>query len=63
MIFLAYRMISNPSDITATFAVDTEADLQEILKDKSHYEQGMTAIVIDTAEVYMLNSNRTWVKL
>ena len=63
MIFLAYRMISNPSDITPTFAVDTEADLQEILKDKSHNEQGMAAIVIATAEVYMLNSNRTWVKL
>jgi hypothetical protein len=38
VIILAYRIISNPSDITPTFACDTEADLQEILKDK-HYNE------------------------
>ena len=28
---MAYRQISNPSDITPVFAVDTEADLAAIL--------------------------------
>ena len=60
---MAFRIISNPSDITPTFAVDTAADLEEILKEKYYNEQGTTAIIIETAEVYMLNSKRQWVKL
>ena len=63
MIILAFRMISNPSDITPTFAVDTVADLQDILKDKHYNEQGTAAIVISTADVYMLDGSRQWVKL
>ena len=57
---MAYRQISNPSDITPVFAVDTEADLLGILTDPTYNEQGITAIVIDTGDVWMLNSNRHW---
>lgn len=55
--------MSNPTDITPTFAVDTVQDLDLILKDKHYNEQGTAAIVISTAEVYMLDGNRKWVKL
>ena len=57
---MAYRQISNPSDITPVFVVDTEADLLGILTDPTYNEQGITAIVIDTGDVWMLNSNRHW---
>lgn len=60
---MAFRIISNPSDITPTFAVDTAEDLELILKDRHYNEQGTAAIVISTAEVYMLNGERQWVKL
>ena len=60
---MAFRIISNPSDITPTFACDTVEDLKLILKDKHYNEQGTAAIVISTAEVYMLNGNREWIKL
>lgn len=60
---MAFRMISNPADITPTFAVDTVADLELILKDKHYNEQGTAAIVINTSEVYMLDGERKWVKL
>lgn len=60
---MAFRIISNPSDITPTFAVDTVEDLELILKDRHYNEQGTAAIVISTAEVYMLNGERQWVKL
>lgn len=60
---MAFRIISNPSDITPTFACDTIADLDEILKDKHYNEQGTAALIISTAEVYMLNGERKWVKL
>lgn len=57
---MAYRQISNPSDITPVFAVDTEADLAAILTDPTYNEQGITAIVIDTGDVWMLDSTRHW---
>ena len=60
---MAFRIISNPNDITPVFACDTEADLQEILKDRHYNEQGTAALIIQTTEVYMLDSNRKWVKL
>lgn len=60
---MAFRIISNPSDITPVFAVDTVEDLELILKDRHYNEQGTAAIVIETAEVYMLNGERQWVKL
>ena len=60
---MAFRIISNPGDITPTFACDTEADLELILKDKHYNEQGTAALIISTAEVYMLNGDRKWVKL
>lgn len=60
---MAFRIISNPGDITPTFACDTVDDLQEILKDRHYNEQGTAALVIETAEVYMLNGKREWVKL
>ena len=57
---MAYRQISNPSDITPVFAVDTEDDLLDILADPTYNEQGITAIVIGTGDVWMLNSDRHW---
>ena len=55
---MAYRQISNPSDITPVFAVDTEDDLAAILADPTYNEQGITAIVIDTGDVWMLDSKK-----
>lgn len=60
---MAFRIMSNPNDITPTFACDTVKDLEEILKDKYYNEQGTTAIIIETTDVYMMNSNREWIKL
>ena len=60
---MAFRIISNPSDITPTFAADTVEDLELILKDRHYNEQGTAAIVLATTEVYMLNGKRQWVKL
>lgn len=60
---MAFRIMSNPSDVTPTFACDTVADLDEILKDKHYNEQGTAALIISTAEVYMLDGERKWVKL
>lgn len=57
---MAYRQISNPSDITPVFAVDTENDLLDILSDPTYDEQGIAAIVIDTGDVWMLDSKRYW---
>ena len=57
---MAYRQISNPSDITPVFAVDTEDDLAVILSDPTYNEQGIAAIVIDTGDVWMLDSERHW---
>lgn len=61
--FMAYRQISNPSDITPVFAVDTEADLAVILADSTYNEQGIAALVIDTGDVWMLDGTRHWRKL
>lgn len=57
---MAYRQISNPSDITPVFAVDTEADLATILADSTYNEQGIAALVIDTGDVWMLDGKRYW---
>lgn len=60
---MAFRVISNPGDLTPTFACDTVEDLNEILKDRQYNEQGTTAIIIQTGDVYMMDSARNWVKL
>ena len=57
---MAYRQISNPSDITPVFAVDSEADLAAILADSTYDEQGIAALVIDTGDVWMLDGKRYW---
>lgn len=57
---MAYRQISNPSDITPVFAVDDEGDLLDILTDPTYDEQGITAIVIGTGDVWMLDSEYHW---
>ena len=57
---MAYRQISNPSDITPVFAVDTEDDLLDIRSDHTYDEQGIAAIVINTGDVWMLDSERHW---
>ena len=60
---MAFRIISNPSDITPVFAVDNVEDLNLILEDPHYDEQGTAAFVIATAEVYMRNSTREWIKI
>jgi hypothetical protein len=60
---MAFRVISNPGDLTPTFACDTVEDLNEILKDRHYNEQGTAAIIIQTGDVYMMDSARNWVKL
>lgn len=60
---MAYRKISPPNEPTPTFAADDVADLEKILLDPSYDEQGTAAIVINTGDVYMLTSDRKWVKL
>ena len=57
---MAYRQISNPSDITPVFAVDTEDDLAVILSDPTYDEQGIAALVIDTGDVWMLDGKHYW---
>ena len=60
---MAFRVISNPGDLTPTFACDTVEDLNEILKDRHYNEQGTAAIIIQTGDVYMMDGARNWVKL
>ena len=55
-------MISNPTDITPTFAVDGMDDLPELLKE-GYDEQGTCALIVSTSEVYMVDGKKTWVKL
>ena len=62
VIILSYRMISNPSDITPTFAVDSVDDLPKLLKE-GYDEQGTCAIIVPTSEVYMVDGKKTWYKL
>ena len=62
VIILSYRMISNPTDITPTFAVDGMDDLPKLLKE-GYDEQGTCALIVPTSEVYMVDGNKTWVKL
>ena len=59
---MAYRMISNPTDITPTFAIDSTDDLPKLLKE-GYDEQGTAALIVPTSEVYMVDGNKTWVKL
>lgn len=62
VIILSYRMISNPSDITPTFAIDSVDDLPKLLKD-GYDEQGTCALIVPTSEVYMVDGKKTWYKL
>lgn len=62
VIILSYRMISNPSDITPTFAVDSVDDLPKLLKE-GYDEQGTCALIVPTSEVYMVDGKKTWYKL
>ena len=59
----AFRMISNPTDITPVFVVDDITGLEAIAADGHYDEQGTTALVLATADVYMVDSNKKWVKL
>ena len=55
-------MISNPSDITPTFAVDSVDDLPNLLKE-GYDEQGTCGLVVPTSEVYMVDGKKIWYKL
>ena len=46
---MAYRMISNPTDITPTFAIDSVDDLPKLLKE-GYDEQGTCALIVPTSE-------------
>lgn len=57
-----YKITSNDGDIAygvKEFACDTPEDIQTL----PACGMGSTCIVISTAEVYMLNSKKEWVKL
>ena len=57
-----YKITSNDGDIAygvKEFACDTPDDL----KDLPNCAMGSVAFVISTAEVFMLNSKKEWVKL
>lgn len=57
-----YKITSNDGDIAygvKEFVCDTPDDL----KDLPNCAMGSVAIVISTAEVFMLNSKKEWVKL
>lgn len=50
----------NISAYVTEFIADTEADIAELPKDVF---PGSTCIVAETANVYILNSKKEWVKL
>jgi hypothetical protein len=57
-----YKITSNDGDIAygvKEFACDTPDDLETL----PNCAMGSVAIVISTAEVFMLNSKKEWVKL
>lgn len=57
-----YKITSNDGDVTygvKEFACDTVEDLENL----PACAMGSVAIVISTAEVFMLNSKKEWVKL
>lgn len=57
-----YKIISNDGDVAyglKQFACDSPEDL----KDLPSCAMGSVVIVISTAEVYMINSKKEWVKL
>lgn len=45
------------------FIADTEADVANLPTSEDEVEIGASCLVISTANVYMLNSSRTWVEL
>ena len=45
------------------FAVDTEDEISTLPTSPSDCSVGSVALCINTSEVYMLNSQRRWVKL
>lgn len=57
-----YKLTSNDGDVAygiKEFVCDTPEDIQTL----PSCQMGSTCIVISTAEVYMLNSKKEWVKL
>lgn len=45
------------------YTLDTVADLTDLSKYSRSAAPGSSAIIIETSEVYMMNSKREWVKL
>ena len=57
-----YKITSNDGDV-AYGLKEFVCDEPEDLKDLPSCAMGSVAIVISTAEVYMINSKKVWVKL
>lgn len=57
-----YKITSNDGD-TAYGIKEFACDTPEDLKNLPSCSMGSVAIVISTAEVYMLNSKKEWVKI
>lgn len=60
-----YKIISNDGDIAygiKEFVCDTPDDLED-LPSCSTCSMGSVAIIISTAEIFMLNSKKEWVKI
>lgn len=51
---------NNPSKYVMEYIADTEADVKNL---DTNGTPGSTCLVIESAEVYMLNGNHEWKKL
>lgn len=51
---------NNPSKYVMEYIADTEDDIKSLTTDAT---PGSTCLVIETAEVYMINGNHEWKKL
>lgn len=61
---MAYAMTKQgnlDNQVTREFICDTEADLNAI--EASEITFGSTAIVLDTMEVFIANSSKTWISM
>lgn len=57
-----YRITKNDGDVAYNLK-ELVCDTPEDLENLPACSMGSTCMVISTAEVYMLNSNKEWVKL
>ena len=61
-----YRLFSHEGEVNyriKEWVCDTIEDLDSLLKQDSSMAMGSTAFVISTSDIYMLDSDRKWVKV